>query len=126
MASQFFEVDSPVQMLDCKRAWQALDVKEKFYAYFFSKAAWEGSKICYFQRSYESPGLFLLLQELFGVSDLKQLAAAKGVTDEEWAQLQAFGVGVYTNTGNYRGFGDTKIIPELPQEKFDAVVEASN
>jgi len=30
------------------------------------------------------------------------------------------------NSGNYRGFGDTKFIPELDQAKFDTIVEQSN
>jgi dipeptidyl-peptidase-3 len=38
-----------------------------------SKAAWEGSKICWFQRSYESPGLFVLLKLIFSGQKLEDL-----------------------------------------------------
>ena len=36
-------------------AFAALSQKEKNYVYHFSRAAYHGAKICYFQRSYESP-----------------------------------------------------------------------
>ena len=42
-----------------------LTEKEKLYAYYFSRASWEGSKICYFQRSYEAPALLYILVNIF-------------------------------------------------------------
>lgn len=30
------------------------------------------------------------------------------------------------NMGNYRGFGDTKFVPEVAQEKFFALIRSSN
>ena len=32
-----------------------------------------------------------------------------------------YGTGVYANMGNYQGFGDTKIVPDLLPEHFDAI-----
>jgi len=123
MASPYFQTESPVQLLDCERAWGALSLNEKLYSYYFAKAAWEGSKVCWFQRSYESPGLFLLFQELFAKEGLEEKALQEGLTPEEWAQFKAYAAGVYSNMGNYRSFGDTKIIPELPKEKFEKVLQ---
>ena len=40
--------------------------------------------------------------------------------------LMAYASGVYGNMGNYRSFGDTKFIPELTKEKFDAIVALAN
>jgi dipeptidyl-peptidase-3 len=88
-----------------------------------AKAAWEGHKVCFFQRSYESPGIFLMIQELFSHATLRETATEAGLTDDEWKQLLAYCVGVLTNAGNYRGFGDTKFIPELDQAKFTALID---
>ena len=48
-----------------------------------ARASWEGSKICWFQRSYESPGLLVLLKLVFaeGVDKLKDRA---NVSNEEF------------------------------------------
>ena len=51
-----------------------LSPTEKRYAYHFSKASWEGCKICYFQNSWEAPALFYIFQHVFSnpISQLKK------------------------------------------------------
>ncbi|CAG9333102.1 unnamed protein product [Blepharisma stoltei] len=126
MASRFIHIESPVQLLDCLKAWNKLTLKEKFYAHYYSKACWEGSKICYFQKSYESPGIFLLLQEIFSVPNISQKYEEAGFTELDIKQFKAYAAGIYTNCGNYLSFGDTKIVPEISQEKLDALVSSVN
>lgn len=115
MASPYIHIETEVENLDCTQAWTNLTISEKLYAYYFARASWEGSKVCWFQRSYESPGLFLLFQELFKIQDLKQQSLSAGVSEDEYKMLLAYAAGVYSNMGNYRSFGDTKFIPELPK-----------
>jgi hypothetical protein len=33
--------------------------------------------------------------------------------------------GFYSNSGNYKSFGDSKFIPDLPKEKFEEIVTGS-
>ena len=57
---EFIPVSTNIHRIECKSAWAQLSKRERMYAYYMSRAAWEGSKICYFQRSYEAPALFVL------------------------------------------------------------------
>lgn len=58
-------LDTKYTVLDCEKAFDGLSPEEKLYAYYFTRAAWAGSKICYFQRSYESPALFYIVLKAF-------------------------------------------------------------
>lgn len=111
----------------CPSAWSQLAHSEKMYAYYLSRAAWEGSKICYFQRSYESPALFVLMQILFScnMDQYKQRVLERGLTNDAWRQMLAYTAAVFNNCGNYRSFGDTKFVPELNPDDFKTVVRAS-
>jgi dipeptidyl-peptidase-3 len=76
LAKEFIPTTANVHKIACSSAWKQLERKEQLYAYYLSRAAWEGSKICYFQRSYESPALFVLFQLMFSqdMETLKQNA----------------------------------------------------
>ena len=81
--------DIDINLLNCETAFAGLTDKEKLYAHYLCRAAWEGSLICLLQTSPESPGIFLLLQNLFhaeAVEELKKraLTSEDGPSEEEF------------------------------------------
>lgn len=64
---------TPINKLDCTEAFLGLSDKEKLYAHHLGQAGWEGALICLAQTSPESPGIFLLLQQLFSGQNLSSL-----------------------------------------------------
>nr|XP_054758052.1 dipeptidyl peptidase 3-like [Lytechinus pictus] len=130
MATSQFIIPNEVPFvnLECKTAFECLSSKEKKYAHYIGKAAWSGGLICLFQTSPESPLIFLLLQKLFKgqpVNKLKSAAIEKGIIKDEVEAVLTFAAAFYSNLGNYKSFGDTKFVPNLPQDKFEAVIHAS-
>ena len=65
--------DIEISLLDCKTAFSGLSEKEKLYAHYLCRAAWEGSLICLLQTSPESPAVFLLLQHVFNAETAEEL-----------------------------------------------------
>lgn len=61
----FIPITTSIHQIECANSWKQLEKREKLYAYYLSRTSWEGSKICWFQRSYESPALFVLLRLIF-------------------------------------------------------------
>jgi len=62
-----------------------------------AQASWQGAKICYFQRSYEAPALFVLFQMVYaqGIESLKTAALGAGVTEDMWQQMLVYSAAVY-------------------------------
>ncbi|XP_071962742.1 dipeptidyl peptidase 3-like [Antedon mediterranea] len=125
--SQFLIPNSaPIVNLDCKSAWNGLNDKEKKYAHFLSRASWSGGLICLLQCSPESPIIFYLLQKLFRAQPVKEFGeAAKKICPEDWEAFMTYAAAFYANLGNYKSFGDTKFVPNLPKESFKKIVWAS-
>lgn len=120
--------ETKVAFLDCETAFKGLTDKEKLYAHYISQASWYGGLICLFQTSPESPGIYLLFHKLFGsqsVEELQSAAEAQGVTKDEFHAFLIYAAGILSNSGNYKSFGDSKIIPNLPKEKFEKILMSS-
>ena len=80
------------------------------------------------QTSPEAPHIFRLLHRINTAqktAELKAAAIKSGVSDADFTSFMVYCNGFYDNIGNYKGFGDTKIVPKLPVESFEAIVEAS-
>ncbi|XP_036379034.1 dipeptidyl peptidase 3 isoform X1 [Megalops cyprinoides] len=117
--------DIGISALECGEAFRLLSPREQLYAHYLSRAAWYGGLVVLLQTSPESPAVYVLLQRLFrsqSPAQLETVATAAGLSPEEYQAFLVYAAGLYANMGNYKSFGDTKFIPNLPQEKLKALV----
>ena len=115
------ENSTPVTKPVCNEAFDALDSREKLYLHYLSKAAWFGSTITLFQSSSESPAIFLILDNYFRDNE-GAFVAPNGVSEQEFAAFLVYSAGFYANSGNYKGFGDTKFVPGCSEENFEKIL----
>ncbi|TNV82443.1 hypothetical protein FGO68_gene4859 [Halteria grandinella] len=124
IAKEFIPVTTSIHSIECPAAFAQLTKHEKLYAYHMARAAWEGSKLCWFQRSYESPALLVLLKLLFSSQPIESIKPL--LSDElKYQQLLAYSAAVFQNCGNYKAFGDSKFVPELDSQDFTQLLQSS-
>nr|CAI5825480.1 unnamed protein product [Callosobruchus analis] len=120
--------DQHVVSLEVTSAFNGLTKKEKGYAHYISKASWHGGLVTLLQTSPESGPAFVLLHKLFCAEDLgkfKNKLLDSGFTENEVQALLVYSCGVFCNAGNYKGFGDTKIIPDIEPDRLEAMLKLS-
>lgn len=71
----------------------------------------------------------MLFQLFFSSKDFDMLQSAAianaGATEDEWKRFVAYVAGFYSNMGNYHAFGHSKFVPEMPKEKFFAILKSN-
>lgn len=128
LPNQFTPKDTPFEKLDCEAAFKGLTAQEKRYAHYLSRASWDGQLITFFQTSPEAPLIFIFLDKILRlkptIEEVKALLREKhSFTDDDVTALLVYAGAFFGNGGNYRGFGDTKFVPEVPQEKLKSLLE---
>lgn len=121
-------LDSPIMMIDAEKEFNQLTPQEKNYSYHIYMADWNGTKITYFQNSYESPAIFTLLQLVFSgqtTQELREACTKNGLTEIEVNNIFAYAAGFFTNCGSYLSFGHKKFVPDTEPEKFHQLIQLS-
>ncbi|KAL4879802.1 peptidase family M49-domain-containing protein [Aspergillus karnatakaensis] len=122
--------DSPpsVVRLEIKHHFDNLTNKNlRKYAHYISRAAFEGTRVTLRQVSPESEPIYDLILSLHRACDgnWPELAQKTNVSDENLRFFLEYSAQFLGNCGNYKGFGDTKFIPRLPADAFEALASAT-
>lgn len=119
--------DVSTATLEAVAAFKGLTSAEATYAKSLYDASWAGAKICLLQCSAESVPAFSLISLTFapGFDAVKAAVARAGVSSDDWEAFAAWVASFVDSMGNYRSFGDTKLLPGLPVAAFEAIMKAS-
>ena len=120
--------DQPIVRLDASAAWNHLTKDEQLYSHYLSQASWWGGLIVLLQTSPESPDIFRLVHRINTAQPVDQLRAdlaAAGLTEQEVTAYLVYCAGLYGNMGNYKGFGDSKFVPNLEEDRMELLVKSS-
>ena len=59
------------------------------------------------------------------MSELKSSLLKAGLTEQEVTAYLVYCSGFYGNMGNYKGFGDSKFVPNMEPERMELLVKSS-
>jgi len=125
--SQFvFPDDQPVTRLDASTAFSHLTPGEQLYSHYLSQASWWGGLVVLLQTSQESPDIFRMVHRINTAQDVASMkvdALAAGLTEQEVTAYLVYCSGFYGNMGNYKGFGDSKFVPNLEVNRLELFVK---
>nr|XP_008196345.1 PREDICTED: dipeptidyl peptidase 3 [Tribolium castaneum] len=121
-------LDQPIVTLEVASAFKGLTDTEKRYAHHISQASWTGGLITFLQTSPESGPIFVLLHKLFSglkPQDFKKVALQAGFSEDEAKAFLVYACGIFSNAGNYKGFGDSKFVPGIAQDRLESLLAAT-
>ncbi|XP_003740022.1 dipeptidyl peptidase 3, partial [Galendromus occidentalis] len=129
LPNQFYPKDTPFGKLSCEEAFKGLEPQEKRYAHFMSRACWYGHFIAFHRTSPEAPLIFIFLDKVLrskptldGVTT--NLKEQFSFTDDDVKAFLVYCGAFFSAAGNYRDFGDTKFLPEVPMNKMQTVLRS--
>ncbi|PGH30904.1 dipeptidyl-peptidase III [[Emmonsia] crescens] len=126
---QQYLADSPptVVRLEIKPHFEALDDKQKRYAHFISRAAFQGTRITLRQVSPESEPIYDLIISLHRAcnGDWNSLAQKTGVSAENLRFFLEYAAQFLGNCGSYKGFGDSKFVPRIPADALETLASVT-
>ncbi|KAI9668386.1 MAG: hypothetical protein M1831_001140 [Alyxoria varia] len=108
-------------------AFQSLTKREKLYAHYMSRAAWQGARIILRQVSQEAPDIYELILDLYKACEgrWESLGEQRNVPKSELDGFLEYCATLLSNVGNYYGTGDQKFIPACSAESFKKLASAS-
>ncbi|KAF2655408.1 peptidase M49, dipeptidyl-peptidase III [Lophiostoma macrostomum CBS 122681] len=115
------DIDPPVFALSARSAFEQLSPKEKLYAHHMSRAAYNGARILLNQVSPESETIVDMIFALYGFCNGEWFIFANqcAIGAAEMDRFLDYAAMVLDSLGNYRGYGDRKIIPRISRERLD-------
>ena len=120
MEKPFIPVETSFSLIACEEAFKELDEKQALYAHNFARASWNGAKICFFERSYESPAMLYIILRAFEGSCASKHVELLGdkLSKEQIDKILVYTASFLENAGNFKSFGDSKFIPDCTEEAF--------
>ncbi|MCJ1360044.1 MAG: hypothetical protein MMC33_010047 [Icmadophila ericetorum] len=121
--------DAPptVVQLEIEQHFNDLNEKQKLYAHHLSRAAHLGTRIVFRQLSPESEPIYDMIIGLHEScnGDWKQLEKETGVSEQDVKSFLEYSAQFLGNNGNYKGFGDSKIVPRISRSALESIVAKS-
>ncbi|KAI8976276.1 dipeptidyl peptidase III [Pilobolus umbonatus] len=131
MSTRYFaDKEVPVSRLEARPFFESLDAKEKKYAHYMSRAAFEGTRVIIEQTNPKGGYIYDMIINIFKdtqghMIDVNTLHRNSGVSSEIFDQFLQYSAQFLGNLSNYKSFGDEKFIPRLDESSFETIVRAS-
>ncbi|KAI7882816.1 dipeptidyl peptidase III [Mucor mucedo] len=130
LSRYYADEKAPFSRLEAKPFFETLDLKEKKYAHYMSRASFEGTRIIIAQTNPAAIAIYDMIIKTFSLQDGSMrdsdtLFQASGVSAETYEQFLQYAAQFLGNLSNYKSFGDEKFIPRLSADDFEKIVRGS-